>query len=111
MNKVEDKNMCAKCGGFCCKKCGCDYFVSDFDNLKLDYLLNVLSEGKISVVASLNFKRIQNGKLTCLPVLSLRARNNNKEVIDLLSFKTTCSQLTLGGCSYNLEERPSGGQH
>lgn len=109
MNKVEDKNICAKCGGFCCKKCGCDYFVSDFDNLKLDYLLNVLSDGKISVVSSLDFKKTQNGKLICLPVLSLRARNENREVIDLLSFKTRCSQLGNNGCLYDLDNRPSGG--
>lgn len=109
MDKIENKDICAKCGGFCCKKSGCDYFVSDFDNLKFDYLLNVLNEGKISVVSSLDFNRLKNGKLVCSQILSLRARNNNRDIIDLLSFKTTCSQLTTSGCTYNLEERPSGG--
>lgn len=109
MDKIENKDICAKCGGFCCKKSGCDYFVSDFDNLKLDYLLDVLNEGKISVVSSLDFNRLKNGKLICSQILSLRAKNNNRDIIDLLSFKTTCSQLTSSGCNYNLEERPSGG--
>lgn len=109
MEKVEEKSICAKCGGFCCKKSGCDYFVSDFDNLKLDFLMGLLNTGKISVVASLDFQRLSNGKLAYSQVLSLRARNINREVIDLLSFKTTCSQLTENGCSYDLSERPSGG--
>ena len=28
--EYENKEICKKCGGFCCKKSGCDYFVSDF---------------------------------------------------------------------------------
>lgn len=106
---VEDKSICAKCGGFCCKKSGCDYFVSDFEELKLDYLINLLNSGRVSIVASLDFKRLKSGKLVCAELLSLRARNINRDAIDLLSFKTTCSQLTEDGCAYNLEERPSGG--
>jgi len=109
MEKIENKSICAKCGGFCCKKSGCDYFVSDFDNLKLDYLIELLNTGNVSVVASLDFQRLSTGKLVCSQVLSLRARNINRDVIDLLSFKTTCSKLTETGCSYDLSERPSGG--
>lgn len=109
MKKSEDKSICSKCGGFCCKKCGCDYFVSDFDNLKLDYLIDLLNNGKVSVVASLDFQRLPNGKLVCGQILSLRARNINRGAIDLLSFKTTCAELTENGCEYSLDERPSGG--
>lgn len=109
MERIEDKNICAKCGGFCCKKSGCDYFVSDFDSLKLDYLITLLNSGKVSIVASLEFNRLKTGQLICGQILSLRARNINREAIDLLSFKTTCSQLTETGCAYNLDERPSGG--
>lgn len=109
MKKIEEKNICAKCGGFCCKKSGCDYFVTDFESLKIDYLMEVLNEGRTSVVASLDFQRLANGKLVCSPILSLRARNRNREVIDLLSFKTTCASLEENGCHYDLENRPSGG--
>ena len=36
--KYENIELCKKCGGYCCKKSGCDYFVSDFENMKLEYL-------------------------------------------------------------------------
>jgi len=41
--------------------------------------------------------------------LYLRARNINRPIVDLLSLKTTCSQLGPTGCNYSLEDRPSGG--
>lgn len=109
MEKFEDKSICAKCGGYCCKKCGCDYFVSDFESMKIDYIMNVLNEGRTSIVAFLNFRRLSNDKLICEPILALRARNINRDVIDLLSFKTTCASLEEDGCHFDLENRPSGG--
>ena len=29
----ENKELCKKCGGFCCIKSGCDYSAKDFDDL------------------------------------------------------------------------------
>ena len=72
-------------------------------------LEKVLNTGKVSIIASFNFKRLKNGKLTYEILLSLRARNTNRDIIDLLSFKTKCSQLTENGCSYDKKNRPSGG--
>lgn len=109
MEKFEDKSICAKCGGYCCKKCGCDYFVTDFESMKIDYLISVLEEGRTSIVSFLNFRRLPNGKLICEPLLALRARNINRGEIDLLSFKTTCASLKENGCHFDLEHRPSGG--
>jgi len=109
MEKTENRNLCAECGGYCCKKCGCDYFVSDFENMKLDYLIDVLNTGRVSVVSFLDFKTLPTGKIICNPTLYLRARNINRDEIDLLSFKTTCASLEENGCYYDLEHRPSGG--
>ena len=39
--KYENKEICKQCGGYCCKKSGCDYFVSDFESMKLYYLENI----------------------------------------------------------------------
>lgn len=109
MEKNENLDICRECGGMCCKKCGCDYAPSDFDDLSYKALLSVLSEGKISIVATLNFMRLGNGKLISTPILYLRARNVDRDVVDLLSMKTKCSQLTDTGCSYSYEDRPRGG--
>lgn len=49
--------------GIVVKKSGCDYFVSDFENMKLDYLETVLNTGRVSVVATCDFIRLPNGKL------------------------------------------------
>lgn len=106
---IENYEVCAKCGGMCCKKCGCDYFVSDFESMKLDYLESKLDEGRISIVAAIDFDRLPSVKLTAIPILYLRARNINREVIDLFSMKTTCASLEENHCHYNLDERPSGG--
>lgn len=109
--EYENKEICAKCGGYCCKKCGCDYFVSDFDNLKFEYLDKILATGKVSIVATLSFKNLPNGKLAVTPILSLRSRNIERNVIDLLSLKKSCALLTSNGCPYSIDERPSGGVH
>ena len=110
MEKIEyeNKEICAECGGFCCKKCGCDYSVDDFDDLSVDAIQKLLEEGHVSIVSFQNFKEI-NGKMTCSPYLYLRERNINRPAVDLLSMKTRCSSLTDTGCMYSLENRPSGG--
>jgi len=109
MEKYENKEFCKNCGGYCCKKSGCDYWVSDFDDKSYKGLLEVLSEGNISIVSFLNIQRLKNNKLVVVPFLGLRARNNDRDVVEFLSIKTGCSMLTDSGCSYSLENRPSGG--
>lgn len=73
--------------GFCCKKSGCDYATSDFDNLGINALYEKLVQGNISIVSYLTFKRLGNGMLIATPFLYLMARNVDRDVVDLLSFK------------------------
>lgn len=109
MTKQENKNICAECGGFCCKKCGCDYFVNDIESFKIDELEKLLNTGHVSIVAFLEFKYLNNNVLGAFPTLYLRERNVDRNIIDLLSMKTTCASLTDNGCIYDLNNRPSGG--
>ena len=109
MSKYEDKDICSRCGGYCCKKSGCDYATSNFHNLGINSLHEKLAEGNISIVSFLTFKRLPLGKLVATPFLYLRARNTDRDVVDLLSFFKQCSMLKEDGCSYTLEERPKGG--
>lgn len=108
MEKYEDKDICKSCGGLCCKKSGCDYYVSDFPSVTKSEILKALETGNVSIVAAVDIQRI-NEKLVASPILYLRARNKDRDVIDLFSMKRECSMLNDTGCSYDLEHRPSGG--
>lgn len=107
--KLEDRDVCRECGGFCCKKSGCDYAPSDFKDLSLNGILNILECGNISIVSVVSFELLPNGKKYCNPFLFLRARNVDRDIVDILSYRKQCSMLTESGCSYDIEHRPSGG--
>lgn len=109
--KIENYDLCAKCGGFCCKKSGCDYVPSDFNSLAMNDIIELLNSNNISIVSQLMFDKLSNGKLVCQPFLYLRARNTGRDAIDLFSFKTKCSLLTDTGCKLSYEERPTGGKN
>jgi len=85
------------------------YFVSDFDNMKIDYLDSVLDTGRVSIKASLRFDMLPTGKITVEPTLYLKARNIGHDEVDLVSFQTTCASLEENGCHFSFDERPSGG--
>lgn len=108
---MENLEICKKCGGMCCKKSGCDYLPSDFNDLSFKGLMDKLAEGNMSVVLTINFEKLYDGRIYANPFLYLRARNKNRDIIDLFSMKTTCSLLTEKGCKYNYEERPSMGKN
>lgn len=108
---MENKDICRQCGGFCCKKSGCDYASTDFKNLGINNLYSILLEGRISIVSAISFEKLNNGKLFANPILFLRARNIDRPIVDLLSMKKTCSQLTKDGCSYEHDNRPAGGRN
>ena len=111
IKKIEDINVCKQCGGRCCKKCGCDYSALDFEDLSYNAICELLSKGKVSIVSMVSFNKLSNGKTLANLFLYLRARNVDRDVIDLISVKTRCSQLTDSGCSYTYDDRPSGGKN
>ena len=111
IEKNEDLSICSKCGGMCCKKSGCDYSLTDFKDGKYITLLDELNKGDKSIVAMINFRTLINGKFIAEPYLYIRARNTNRGIVDLISMKTRCSQLTDTGCSHNYENRPLGGRN
>lgn len=109
--KNENLNICRMCGGMCCKKSGCDYSALDFKNCTYDYLFKELKKGDKSIVCYMKFKVDSNGNYGYEPFLYLRARNNKRDIIDLVSIKTGCSLLLSNGCSFSYKERPSGGKN
>lgn len=107
-NIYENKELCAKCKGKCCKKGGCQYAPSDFESIKYSYLLEKLKEGYISIVCVLDFA-VLGGKVIPKPYLYVKSRNTGRDIIDLVSLRTKCLCLTDSGCMYDFSHRPSGG--
>lgn len=105
----ENKELCKKCGGICCKKSGCDYFVSDFKTINKQSLLEILDSGNVSIVSTFFFETLNNGNKIAVPFLYLRARNKDRGIVDLFSMKKECSMLTETGCKYDINNRPGGG--
>lgn len=109
MVEFENSLLCTECGGDCCKKSGCGYLPSDFSSFTKSEIVKALSTGKISISSVLQLRKLKDGKLVVDPLLILRARNRNRDIVDLISLKTPCSMLKEDGCSYDKEHRPSGG--
>ena len=111
MEKNENLDICRACGGRCCKKSGCDYSSKDIKDLSLSGLCNLLEQGKVSITSVFVTDILPNNKKYTYPLLLLRARNTNRDVIDLFSLKTRCAQLTETGCIYSYEDRPTGAKN
>lgn len=109
--KNENLDICRECGGMCCKKSGCDYSANDFKNCSYDNLVKELSKGDKSIVCYMRFKEDSLGNLIYDPFLYLRARNNNRDIVDLVSMKSGCASLLENGCSFSYEQRPEGGRN
>lgn len=105
-------NLCSECGGKCCKIAGgCSYTTDDFKDLSFNNLYNILLEGKVSITAQMKIDVLPNGKKCITPFLTLRVRNIDRPIVDLLSTKTPCTQLGETGCNYDYENRPTGGKN
>lgn len=111
VEKNEDLDICRECGGICCIKCGCDYGAGDFIDKSYKSLLESLSLGDKSIVAMIDFKTLGKDKIVAEPILYIRARNINRDIVDLVSMKTRCSQLGENGCNYDYDYRPLGGRN
>lgn len=109
--KNENIDMCRQCGGICCLKSGCDYSADDFKDCSYEGLLNELSKGDKSIVCFFDFKTDSYGKYFYEPFLYIRARNTNRDIIDLISMKTKCSLLGDNGCKHDYVNRPEGGRN
>lgn len=106
MEKYVDKEMCKRCGGVCCKQTGCVYMPKDFENMNYKFLRKKLLEGNISISGQ-PANGLQLGTWTF--VLYLRARNENANVVDLVTRGGKCKMLRKNGCYYKPKDRPSVG--
>lgn len=107
MIKYINYEMCKKCGGICCKQTGCVYLPKDFKKLEFNYLINLLNEGNISISGQPTPFPLIKDAWTYIPYL--RARNQDAEIVDLITKGGPCKLLTDTGCSLKESLRPSMG--
>lgn len=103
MKKFINYEMCKKCGGVCCKENGCIYLPQDFNNLDFESLKKVLDEGNVSISG----QPIQFYGNAWTFLLYLRARNQNADIVDLITSGGPCKLLTSTGCLLDENDRPS----
>lgn len=106
LNELINPEICSECGGKCCKKSGCSYSPYDFESQSFNYLHQHLENGTSSITCT--FEMWEN-PYRITPVLSIRKRNIDRPIIDLISEKNTCVLLTETGCPLPAEQRPKAG--
>lgn len=100
MKKYENKSLCTKCGGQCCKNDPCFFMPEDFDDLSVDGLLRELKDKDYLCIL-----------LDKVPRITMRSSKWAKIVDPLLTDKTNvCMLLTPTGCPFSYDERPTGGK-
>lgn len=103
-----DKEMCKKCGGACCKQNGCVYLPQDFKNMNINYLIEELNKGNISISGQPAPAPFFTDAWTY--ILLLRARNEDAPIVDLFTKGGPCKHLTENGCDLKRNEMPSLGK-
>ncbi len=106
MRNNTNNKMCKECGGICCKEVGCIYLPTDFESMNINYLINLINKGNISISGELY--NIGNKAFSYLPFL--RARNKDADIVDLITLGGPCKLLTANGCKLDISERPALGQ-
>lgn len=96
---------CAKCGGGCCKSMGCHFSPHDFDDLSIESLTKIISEGDVSI--DWWEGDVTGGDLD--ETYFLRMRHVGAKIVDP-SWGGRCVALTNSGCRIPFEKRPLGGR-
>lgn len=104
-NIEQDTNpeLCSKCGGQCCKKCGCHFSPDDFSEISFEFLKKELEKGYISI----DYVH-RNMCISCNGGYILRMRNINAPIVDTGLKRSPCILLTENGCKLDYFHRPSG---
>lgn len=99
-----DSETCARCGGICCKKCGCHFSPEDFKDLSYEGLKKEIEKGYISI-------DYVDGEIICSSygAYILRIRNQGAPIVDTdYSRRAPCILLGKRGCKLTYEQRPAG---
>lgn len=106
ITKNVDSSICSKCGGACCKVCGCHFSPDDFKEISFENLKKEIDKGYISIDYVDREIIYQDAG-----VYILRIRNQKAPIVDIeYTRRTPCILLTKKGCKLDYEHRPTGGK-
>lgn len=94
------KELCSKCGGYCCEKEACILFPFDISPFTSENIIYLLEKGFYSIRAF-----FEPGNAYAF----LTAREEGNNAFAVLSSHKRCSHLTENGCLFFDAERPTGG--
>ena len=103
--RVEDLELCARCGGRCCKEAPGRFAPEDFEGscgFDIEKVRASVKDKRASFVVG--FIKALSSPLA--PIFMLKHRGKGKGVLEFFSSDTQCSVLTASGCPYSLDERP-----
>ncbi len=113
MGKYINLEVCAECGGRCCKSMGCQFSPQDFKDLSFDGLRKEIDKGYISIdwwegnpFGYSDSRNIQRGYY--LRIRNLSRHSTDKASIVDPSYGGKCCLLTDTGCPFTFEQRPMG---
>ena len=108
MGKYENKDLCASCGGKCCKRMGCEVFPEDvkewYGSITEETIKKMIESGDFSI------DWYEGYSMEYRYGYYIRARNINAPIVDP-SWGGQCSCLTSYGCKFDFSHRPSGGRY
>lgn len=105
-SETINSDVCSKCGGKCCKKCGCHFSPDDFKDISFESLKKEIEKGYISI-------DYVDGEIILedFGIYILRVRNQDMPIVDTGFIRNThCILLTEKGCKLDYEHRPTGGK-
>lgn len=105
---LRNPEMCAKCGGECCKRCGCFFSPDDFEEVSYESLKAEMAKGYIT---------IEHVDLDMYYMVGyawvVRVRNQSDPVVVSSVYhrpNSPCVMLGPDGCKFDWEHRPAGGK-
>ncbi|MCL1847528.1 MAG: hypothetical protein FWF91_06130 [Coriobacteriia bacterium] len=107
VERVEDLELCARCGGFCClhtpgRFSPADFLLTASDRLTESAVDDALDKGFAAVYTS--FTNVEGSKMA--PIFTLAARGIDRPPLSLCHEPICCAHLKGNRCLYALEERP-----
>lgn len=105
LERTEDIDRCAHCGGRCCKLAPGHFVPDDFGQwggVTVDVVVKLLATG----VASMDCGLVGTPNSRLAPILMPAARGLNQPEIDFFHCSVRCAHLQNKGCAFPLNERP-----